>query len=200
MRFPRIFSTAALGALLAAAPLLAQEAQISYDQQAHFNAVKSYKLAKVHATDPVVESRMAAAVDNFLQGFGWRQVDKNPDILVTAVQADNGQGYRDFYQALDGYDWHEPWAGGAFGESFQYPGQVAQNALVIDLYSPDRKLMWRAIAPESAENKEAKKGDQVEKTVTAIFKQFPPKSSGPLAPNQVPVKDSPSSKPLTGPS
>jgi hypothetical protein len=200
MRLARMLSAVALGATLACVPLVAQESQVSYDQQARFNTVKSYKLLKVHATDPAVESRMATAVDNFLQGFGWRQVEKNPDILITAVQSDDSQGYQQFYSALTGYDWHESWAGGNFAESFRSPRQIAQNAVIVDMYSPSRKLMWRGITPEAPEDKERKKGDEVDKTVGAMFKDFPPKSGGPMAPNQIPVKDSPSSKPVSGPS
>jgi hypothetical protein len=201
MRLTRILSVVALGITLAGAPLVAQEVQVSFDQQARFNTVKSYKLAKVQATDPLVESRMAAAVDRFLQGFGWRQVQKDPDVLVTVVQSDGGEGYQKFYTALDGYDWHEPWASGNFTDSFRSPMQVAQGVLIVDLYSAsNRKLMWRGLSPQDPQDKERKKEDEVDKTVETMFKNFPPKSGGPMAPNQIPVADSPSSKPVTGPS
>jgi Domain of unknown function (DUF4136) len=199
MRLSRILSTVVLGATIMGAQLFAQEVQVSYDQQARFNTVKKYKLASMHATDPAVEARMAAAVDRFLQGFGWYQVEKNPDILVTVVQSDNSQGYQNFYRALSGYDWHESWVGGKFSESFQSPRQIAQGALVIDIYNAsDRKLMWRGVSPEAPQASENKKGDQIDKTVEAMFKEFPPKSGGPMPPNQTPVPDSASSHPVTG--
>jgi hypothetical protein len=71
---------------------------------------------------------------------------------------------------------------------------------VIDIYDgPTGKLVWRGTAAEGNVATEKKSQDDVDKEVAELFASFPPKSGGPMAPNQVSVPSSASSQPRTSP-
>jgi len=199
--FTGIFSTAALVAMLAGAPLIAQQSVHSdYDHSYHFNKIKSYSWAKVETTDPLVEPRLTAAVDKILQGEGWHQVDKNPSVVVAAVEAaKNGQEYTQFYRRLTGYSWRRSWGNGGFMNETTSLNMIPVGTLVIDMYDPaTKKLVWRATAAEPNDSKERTQQDAVDKTTKAAFNEFPWKVGGPVATNAVEVPASNSGQTTTG--
>jgi Domain of unknown function (DUF4136) len=207
----RSFTTALCAAsLLIAAPLLAQEINVDYDHNFQFSQTKSYSWGKIETADPMVEPRVTAAVDRVLQGYGFKESDKNKkgDVIVTAIEATNPQGYTRFYRSVAIVDWHRGWGSGGFADGVTSLRQIHPGTLIIDIYDgATHKLIWRGTATQtpSAVAKEQDESKQklgyntldpahVDKTVDTLFANYPPKTGGALPPNQHEVRLGPSSQ------
>ena len=195
----KVFGATVLCVVVAGTPLCAQNVNVSYDHGFAFNGVKSYTWAKVQTTDPMLEPRMTAAVDHMLQGLGWHLVSKNANLVVSAVESDDAGGYATFYRQLVGYSWQRSWNNGGFADETASLRMVPAGTLVLDMYNPaDKKLVWRGIASEPVGAKEKTKQDDTDNAVKSMFASFPPKSGGPMAPNQFEVPASNSGVTPTG--
>jgi hypothetical protein len=199
-------------------PLLAQDINVDYDHSYRFNQMKSYSWGKIQTSDPLVEPRLAAAIDHVIQGYGFNESAKNRkgDVVITAIEANNPQQYVAFYRGMSNLDWHRGWGGGGFSESAAQPRRIHGGTLIVDIYDgATGKLVWRGTAAEarlgSSDSSQKKVGfnpatpqekitqDNVDKAVKSMFANYPPKSGGPIPPNQEEVPPSPSSTPLTSP-
>lgn len=201
-RFTSLLGTAGVAFLLMGAPLLAQDITVDYDHSYQFNKMQSYSWDKLEATDPLLEPRLAAAVDHVIQGYGFNETskDKKGDVIITAVVAKNSRQYVAFYRSATDLDWHRGWGGGGFSESATSLRQLHGGTLVVDVYDgATGKLVWRGTAAEGIAPKEKTNQDNVDKAVNKMFANFPPKSGGSMPPNQQEVPPSPSSTPLTSP-
>jgi hypothetical protein len=214
----RTIATAAFGVLLAGTPLLAQDINVDYDHNFQFNQIKSYSWGNVHARDVRVEPRIAGAIDRTLQGYGFKESAKNKkgDVIVTAVYADSPQQYVAFYRGMSTeatpLDWHRGWGDGGFADGVTSVRQVHAGTLVVDVYDGSTgKLIWRGTAAGAMQATE-QAGQQkplvgfntldpasMNKTVTMLFANYPPKNGGYMPPNDIPVKSSQSSVPVTSP-
>ncbi|MGD0796501.1 MAG: DUF4136 domain-containing protein [Acidobacteriaceae bacterium] len=204
----KLVGSAALGAMLVGAPLLAQDISIDYDHNFKFNTTKSYSWGKVETSDPLVEARVTGAIDRVLQGYGFKESVKNKkgDVIVTAVEANASPGYTRFYRGLTLVDWHRGWGTGGFADGVTSLRQVHGGTLVVDLYDgATGKLIWRGTAasempPSAGDTGQPKLGyntldvAKVDKTVNAMFANYPPNSGGSMPPNQHEVRLSPSSQ------
>lgn len=217
----RSLGLALFAAILLSAPLFAQDVNVDYDHSYQFNKMKSYSWGKIQAPDPLVEPRIAAAIDHVIQGYGFNESakDKKGDVIITAVEANNPQQYVGFYRGMSNLDWHRGWGSGGFSESATSPRQIHGGTLIVDIYDgATGKVVWRGTAAEgkwaasgdesSAQKKtgfnpatpqEKASEDNLDKAVNTMFADYPPKSGGPIPPNQHEVPPSPSSTPLTSP-
>lgn len=199
----RGFWVAGFAALLVGAPLLAQDVNVDYNHNYRFDKMKSYSWGKVQVSDPRLEPRVVAAVDHVIQGWGFNESakDKKGDLIVTAVEENRPDQYSAFYRNLPSYlNWHRSWSDGGFSESAARPRQIHGGTLVVDLYDgATGKLVWRGIAAEGFAPKERIAENDVDKAVDTMFASYPPKSGGPIPPNQHEVPPSPSSTPITSP-
>ncbi len=203
----KFFVLATLGGSLAVVPLLAQDVNTDYDHDYKFNLLKGYSWGKVEASDPTVEPRIAAAVDHVLIGYGFKESSKAGDaataqykpttMVVTAVEASNPAQYEAFYRSMSNLDWHRGWGSHGFSNDATSPRQVHGGTLIVDIYDgATGKLIWRGTAAEGMNKKEQA---DVDKEVNTLFANFPPKSGGPMVPNQQEVPPSASSPPLQSP-
>jgi len=194
------FGIAALAALLSGAPLFAQDINVDYDHTFQFNKMKSYSWGKIQTTDPMLEPRVTGSINHVIQGYGFMESDKNKkgDFIVTAVEASTPGQYVAFYRGLPNLDWHRGWAGGGFSDSATTLRQIHGGTLIVDIYDgASGKLIWRGTAAEGSQEKLSQA--KVDKAVSTMFASYPPKSGGPVPPNQLEVPPSPSSTPLTSP-
>jgi hypothetical protein len=205
MGFPsKTFGIAIVGAFLLTAQSFAQDINTDYDHNFKFNIVNHYAWGKVEASDPMVEPRIAAAVDHVLQQYGFKEsgktgataeTDSKPTtMIVTAVEARSPGQYVAFYRNLNNLDWHRGWEGGGFSNSAANLRQIHAGTLIVDLYDGTTgKLIWRGTAAVGPNEKLEQA--EVDKEINTMFAHFPPKSGGPMAPNQTEVAPSPSSEP-----
>ena len=114
------------------------------------------------------------AVDKDLQAKGWRKVDDNADVVVTAVGATkNQQEYQTFYNGLGpGWGW---WGWGPRNETTEVVN-YRTGTLVIDMYDARTKqLLWRGTADDTLSSKPEKNEKKLDKAVDKMFDKFPPK-------------------------
>jgi hypothetical protein len=198
----KLLGTAAFVAILVGAPLFAQDVNVDYDHSYQFNKTKSYSWGKIQVSDPALEPRVAIAIDHVIQGYGFNESDKDKkgDIIVTAVEANNPRQYVAFYRGMSGLDWHRGWGSGGFSDTAAQLRQIHGGTLIVDIYDgATKKLVWRGIAAQGISAKERANEDNVDKAVNTMFANYPPKSGGPIPPNQHEVPPSASSTPLTSP-
>jgi hypothetical protein len=204
-RLSTIFGGALLGACLLTVCGSAQDISTDYDHNFKFNMLKGYSWGKVEASDPLVEPRLAAAVDHVLQQYGFKESGKSgaaavdqgkaTTMIVTAVEAKSPAQYVAFYRGMHDLDWHRGWSGGGFSDSAANLRQIHGGTLVIDIYDgASGKLVWRGTAAEATVADEKAEQENVVKAVNSLFANFPPKSGGPMVPNQQEVPPSPSSQ------
>ncbi|MGA1981549.1 MAG: DUF4136 domain-containing protein [Acidobacteriaceae bacterium] len=215
----RSLGIAFFAAILAGAPSLAQDVNVDYDHSYQFNQIKSYSWGKIQASDPLIEPRLSADINNVIQGYGFNESakDKKGDLIITAIDANNPEQYVAFYRGLSNLDWHRGWGSGGFSDSAAQPRQIHGGTLIVDIYDgATGKLVWRGIAAgggsaTGGDDGQVKVGfspatpqekanlDNVDRELKIMFADYPPKSGGPIPPNQHEVPPSPSSTPLTSP-
>ena len=189
--YARMFSIVACGGLFVCAPVYAQNVavKVDYDHSAPLNAIKSYTYGKVQASDPLLEPRITAAIDRVMQGEGFHLVSGNATVVINAIYASKSSDeYGQFYKSLARFDSTRGWGKGGFTDEDANAANVAVGTLVVDMYNPATgKLEWRGTAVEPPQQKHRKIEDDIDKGVARMFANFPPKSAGPVAPNQVEV-------------
>ncbi len=219
----RTLGIVSVAAILLGAPLFAQDVNVDYDHSYRFNQIKSYSWGKVQVSDPTLEPIVVAAIDHVIQGYGFKESDKDKkgDIIITAVEANNPQQYEAFYRTVSDLDWHRGWSNGGFSDSASRLRQIHGGTLIVDIYDgATKKLVWRGTAAgikvSGGDNSRAQREkedvgfspatpqeraseDNVDKAVGIMFANYPPKSGGPIPPNQTQAAPSGSADPFTGP-
>jgi hypothetical protein len=169
---------AAIFCAFAVAPAMAQTVTVDYDHSINFLKFKSYKLVKVHATDPGVEDRLTIAIDRDLQSRYLHTEDTNPDLLVAVVEVNTDTSeYKTFYGGLDGVSFERGWGPGGFLDGKATVGDIAAGTLVVDMWDgKTKKLIWRGTIAEPPSVTADKEADQkMDKAVGQVLGQFPPK-------------------------
>jgi hypothetical protein len=192
----KLLAAVAVTALLGGVPLFAQDINVDYNHDFSFNQMKKFSWGKIQVSNTALEPRLVAAIDHVIEQYGFRQTDKDHkgDFIFTAVEANSPQQYAAFYGSL-GFDWHRTWGGGGFSGTVASPHDIHPGTLVIDIYNgPTRKLIWRGIAAGNPAERDQTQAS-IDQTVNTMFAHYPPKSGGPLAPNEQEVPPSPSSQP-----
>lgn len=163
--------------VLAGASALAQSVTIDYDHTVNFLKFKTYTWAKVHATDPAVEQRITLALNRSMKGRYMTEVAKGGDLTVTAVEASKDkQEYTDFYNALGDWSWQRPWGNAGLMDGQTGLSDIPLRTLIVDLYdTKTHKLLWRGEVTEPPAKSEDKMDQEMDKAVTQLIGQYPPK-------------------------
>jgi hypothetical protein len=145
-----------------------------YDPAHDFSSLKTYAwlpdLKTKTSLDDLELGRVQSAVDSGLQTRGYRQVDGDPDFLVSAdavtqretqvITRRYGYGYWEGYET---YDYNV-------------------GTLILDFVDPNtERLVWRgeaqAVLSEDPTPKE--RSERVNEAVTKMLERFPPKQDRP---------------------
>src|SRR5262249_57184338 len=124
---------------------------------------RTYQWSKVHTSNPLWQDRIVSSVDAQLRSKGWRRVEGNPDVALTAVGATQEEKeYQTFYDGL-GPGWF--WRG--FGDQATTTVVTYRvGTLVLDMYdTKTHKLIWRGTASDTLSKKPEKNEDKLEKSV-----------------------------------
>jgi hypothetical protein len=173
----KILAAALFGAAIAAVPVMAQTVTIDYDHTVNFLKFRTYTWEKVHATDPGVEDRLTVALNRDLAAKYMTEVSKGGDVTITAVDAtQDKQELTDFYNGISGFSWQRSWGSAGFLDTQPTLQDVPLNTLVIDMYdTKTHKLLWRGSVTEPEVKSEDKNEQTVDKAVTQLINQYPPK-------------------------
>jgi hypothetical protein len=171
----RILATAALVAAVLSIPASAQKVETDYDHSVNFSRYHTYSWGRVHASDPLFESRIREAVDHALQAKGLQLVPADGDVTLMAVAILKDQPeYTTFYDGLGGgWRWHG-WGAGMTTTTVE---NIPVGTLVVDMYdNSSRNLIWRGEAQNQLSSKPDKDTKKLDKAVAKMFAKFPPES------------------------
>ena len=173
----RILATALVGTAMAGASVLAQTVTIDYDHTVNFLKFKTYTCTKVHAADSSVESRITLALNRSMAGRYMKEVAKDADVTITAVEAvKDKQEFTDFYKSVGEFAWQRPWGSAGFMDSQATLQDIPTNTLVVDMYdTKTHKLLWRGTVTEPAGDLGDKEDQKMDKDVTTLISKYPPK-------------------------
>jgi hypothetical protein len=158
-----------------------------YDPAVDFSTVKTYSWGQPNTTDdelarnPLLQKRIAASVDRYLQARGFSLVDPGQaDVLIVMqamikekMQVTDWGGPRGYYRD----PWYDPWWGGS-----AYGGRVDvsyynEGTLVIDIVDSRKKeLIWRGLGSSIVQSYKDPEKQQaaIDKYVQEILDHFPP--------------------------
>jgi hypothetical protein len=154
----------------------AQDVQFDYDRSANFNAYNTYQWIDrrpVPPGDQLLDQDIKRSVDEQLAGKGLRRVESGGDLQVTYQGAISQEKEFDYIST-----------GPGFGPGWRGDGRVTTSTidvgkLVVELFDPAAgQLVWRAAASKTLNiSKDPDKNYRnLEKTMTKLFKNYPPGS------------------------
>ncbi|HKD85814.1 MAG TPA: DUF4136 domain-containing protein [Terriglobales bacterium] len=172
--YKRLFAIAVLS-LLFTTLAVAQKTDIDWDRTANFANLHTYSWeTSPHPAKGFWNDRIIAAVDKELQAKGLTKVDSNPDMW--AVYSNS---IKDQKQVVGtGYGFGPGWYWGGWG-----PDQVTYNTyvtkmgtLVVELAdAKNKQLLWRGSATDTISDNSNKNINNLNKAVSKLFQNFPPK-------------------------
>jgi Domain of unknown function (DUF4136) len=162
-----------------------QDVHYNYDRSANFAAYKTYQWVEIPGgavPDQLVDQAIMRAADEQLKEKGLTKVENNADLYLGYQVVINLEKSVSLWGT--GGDWG-PWGGGGPWDVgvHSIQGQtstVLVGILVIDLYEVGRKqLVWRgdAIKTINLKTDPDKNYKNLQKVMTKLFKNYPPKSS-----------------------
>jgi hypothetical protein len=170
----RVFAVMVLS-LLVSTVAFAQKVDIDWDRSANFSNYHTYMWQESkHPAHGLWNQRIIDAVDRELQAKGLTKVDSNPDVWVMYSNSIHDQKET----VGTGYGFGPGWGWGWWG-----PNQVTYNTyvtkegtLVVELAdAKNKQLLWRGSATNTISDNSNKNINNLDKSVTKLFKGYPPK-------------------------
>ena len=174
-----------LAVAMALVPALALAQKTSYDfyKTATFAAYKTYAVKDgTKVGQPLIDDRIAAAIDTELAAKGFKKTEANPDVFVVYHVAFDKQkdistfssGYGGGY---GGYGWGYGggWAGGSSTTTVR---DILVGTMVIDLADAKQgKMVWRGMGVKEVDTgaNPEKRDKSINNAVKKMFKNYPPK-------------------------
>jgi len=171
---------AAVACALSAAPALAQKVYIDYDKAYDRSTIHTYAWGKTDSTlaqaNPRAHAYVVDQINTHFTTAGLKQVDQDPDVLVTyhtnskeelSVNTDSwGYGYpSSFY-------WNPYWGGGV-GSTTTTVTSYTRGTLIIDIWDPDKKqLIWRGSASDIVPENPEKAYKTIDKALKKIVSKW----------------------------
>jgi hypothetical protein len=179
MKATRFCLSALMLALLPAAAF-AQKTTYDFDKDVNFASIHSYALKEgTPAGNPLIDKRLADAIQSQLTAKGLKQDDANPDVwVVYHVSVDKKKelnGYTTGMGGYGGYGWG--WGGGMTTTNMRV-NEILEGTLIIDIASASKKaLVWRGVGVKEIDTgaKPDKRDKNINKAVEKILKNYPPK-------------------------
>ena len=140
-----------------------------YAPNTNFSQYKTYSWQKINAPDSVWETTIKGAVDAQLVAKGWTRVDNGGDAALCAISTTGEAGEMEHF--------YGGWAPGWRWRGWSEPVSYDQGTLVIDIFdAKTQALVWRGFASNSVSSKDQKDVKKIDKVVSKLFKNFPPKN------------------------
>jgi hypothetical protein len=168
--------------LVVPALVLAQKVSYDYEKSTNFAAFKTYAHKDgTKVGQPLIDDRIAAAIDTQLAAKGLTKTESNPDVFVVyhvafdkqkdiSTFSSGGGGYGPY-----GWGWGGGWAGGT---STTQVRDILIGTLVIDMADAKKgQLAWRGMGVKEVNTQASpeKRDKSINEAVKKIFKNYPPK-------------------------
>jgi hypothetical protein len=170
-----------VAAALLCAGILCASTHTDYDHHADFSHYRTYSWIGVRAGNPLWQPRIQQAVDSALAAKGLTRVESGGDLAVSAIgKTKQEDTVETFYTGFPGWGWAPGWWGGVAGDTGIATTQAVPmkvGDLTVDLFDGQSKqLVWRGRATDTLSSKPEKNEHKLDKTVSDMFKDFPPKA------------------------
>ncbi len=163
--------------LLFVSSVSAQKVEVTFDRSSDFSKFKTYTWDKALITLPVGPIIMQS-VDNVMTAKGFKKVETDADLLITALAATESDLMTTTPSVVPGLN---PITNGIPTTSQKLP--VTRGTLVIEILDNKAKgSVWRGTASKTLDNgptgnrgRDAKNVEKpINKAVEKMFKKFPP--------------------------
>ena len=163
-----------LGAALAGTAALAQDVHVDYKNAAEINQIHTYTFGNLSTTNPMLEPRLAIAIDRNLQLNGWKE-GSDGDVVVTAVLAsyNDPRLYLNFYSGFSNLNWSSVGIDPP-GRGMVSVNQVASGTLIVDMYDKRTgELIWRSTGGDFLTNNTDRDKLMIDQVVNKMFVSMP---------------------------
>ena len=160
---------------------------IDYDQTADFSKYRTFAWGKGTPTkNPLMDRRIATAIEEQLSGKGFQKVNGNPDMFISYHAASTEEV--SYSTTSYGYNYGPAWetSYGRYGGGLEMwgvglssgtamPVKIVKGTLVVDIYGADRKLLlWRGTGKDAVQADPEKMENRIHQVITEMFAKFPP--------------------------
>lgn len=162
----------------------ADSVKSDYDHNANFSQIHTYSWGQVKTADPLYADRIKQQVNQDLQSKGWKMVSSGGDATIFATEnIHNQQELQTTYDSF-GPGWGGGWGwggwgwggGGGFGESTTRPINQEIGSLIIDMFSSDKKIIWRGMIQGDVSGNPSKNTKNMDRDIDKLFRDFPPRN------------------------
>jgi hypothetical protein len=153
----------------------AQKIRVGYDKSVDFSKYKTYTWAKPDAPiqRPLLYQNVVGQIDDELKAKGLQRTEKDGDLTLIAA---GGIGFGYNMPAAAGIN-AAYWAGVEDPQLLTAP-LVGEGTLILEFIDRGQnKMIWRGTAKETIDPEVAKALPHIEKTITKLLKEYPPKHS-----------------------
>lgn len=161
--------------LIVATSGFSQKIKVGYDKSVDFSKYKTYTWAKpaFPVTHPMLYQNMVDQIDQELKAKGLQRTEKDGDLTLVAA---GGIGFG--YNMPPAAEMNAAfWAGEEDPQILTAP-LVGEGTLILQFVDrAQKKMVWRGTATEDIDPEVAKALPRIEKAITKLLKEYPPKRS-----------------------
>jgi len=175
-----------LGAALMTAPAYAAKPQIQWDPDYDFSAVSTFQWRapngeSLERSDPFLHSRIVAAIEYELTGYGLTEVQSAPDVFVTYYASTDTDVRLESSSIGYGFGRYGTGRWGYYGYGATFPVatstrvvEIERGTLVVDVWDADtNELVWRgSVSDISVSDNPQKTQANAEKAIEKMAKQY----------------------------
>jgi len=162
---------------------MAQKVTYDFSKSANFAGFKTYAVKDgTKVGQPLIDERIASAIDTALAAKGFTKATSNPDVFVvyhvafdkekdiSTYSSGYGGGYGPY-----GWGWGGGWGGTTTSTQVR---DILVGTLVIDMADAKaNQMVWRGMGVKEVDTtaKPDKRDKSITNAVNKIFKNYPPK-------------------------
>jgi hypothetical protein len=160
----------------AAGAVLAQDVSVNYVPGKDFSGYKTYKWVEIQGAekpDQIIDTQIKQAIDKTLAAKGLTKATGDKADLFIGYQVAVTQERQWNTYSMGGYGWR---MGGGMGTATSSTIQI--GTIALDMYDVvGKELVWKGQASKTVDPgaKPEKRQQNIEKAVTKLLKDFPPK-------------------------
>jgi hypothetical protein len=153
----------------------AQKIRIGYDKSADFSKYKTYTWANPDAPvqRPLLYENIVSQIDDELNAKGFQRTQKDGDLTLVAA---GGIGFG--YNQPPAFEMEAAYWSGREDLGVLTAPMVGEGTLILEFIDRRKnKMIWRGTAKEKLDSSVVKSLPRIEKTVSKLLKEYPPKPS-----------------------
>jgi hypothetical protein len=152
-----------------------------FDREADFLSIETFawKISDqtLSASDPLVQARIVAGIENGFKDSGLSQVDSDPDVYIDYHTDANDQFRVDTTHVRIQPSWgrnpHWAWSTANAGATTTHVHQYQQGTLIIDdWYAAGDQLIWRGSAEAAIPSNPSRTGAKIDRAIERMIRDW----------------------------